>query len=81
MRITVKFFAILRERAGVSAIDLELPDASDASAAIGLLVARHASLIGFIEKSAVAINRVYAPRDSLLCDGDELALIPPVSGG
>jgi molybdopterin synthase catalytic subunit/molybdopterin converting factor small subunit len=76
MEVTVRLFAGLRERAGYGERTLELPDGSavgDVWTALdlgdepaGLLFAR---------------NREYAPRESKLEDEDEVALIPPVSGG
>jgi molybdopterin converting factor subunit 1 len=76
MRITVRLFAMLRERAGSDALELDLPDGarvSDALAAVDHL-AGGLSLV-------MAVNREYAALDQPLEAGDELALIPPVSGG
>jgi MoaE-MoaD fusion protein len=76
MVVHVRLFAALRERAGRDAIDLELPDGalvSDALAAVDDL-ARDLPLV-------LAVNREYASRSDALSPGDELALIPPVSGG
>ena len=76
MVVHVRLFAALRERAGRDAIELELPDGalvSDALAAVD----DHARDLPLV----LAVNREYAaPRDRL-APGDELALIPPVSGG
>jgi molybdopterin synthase catalytic subunit len=74
--VVVKLFAALRERAGTGERALELADgasASDVWAALGL-GEEPAGLL-------YAINREYAERDRALADGDEVALIPPVSGG
>jgi MoaE-MoaD fusion protein len=76
MVVHVRLFAALRERAGRDAIDLELPEGalvSDALAAVEDL-ARDLPLV-------LAVNREYASRGDALSPGDELALIPPVSGG
>jgi MoaE-MoaD fusion protein len=76
MVVHVRLFAALRERAGRDAIELELPDGarvSDALAAVDDL-ARDLPLV-------LAINREYAGPGDVLSPGDELALIPPVSGG
>jgi len=76
MVVHVRLFAALRERAGRDAIDLELPEGalvSDALAAVDDL-ARDLPLV-------LAVNREYASRGDALSPGDELALIPPVSGG
>ena len=76
MRITVKLFAGLRERAGESERDLEL----DA----GARVADVWTPLGLGEEPEgllYAVNKEYAAPDRRLSDGDEVALIPPVSGG
>ena len=77
----MKLFATLREAAGADECGLAL-----ASGARGVdvklpLVARHPRLAGFLESARLAINQEYQPWETLLRDGDELALIPPVSGG
>ena len=76
MHVVVRLFAGLRERAGAGERRLELP----AGARVGEVWAaldlgeRPGSLL-------YAVNREYASDDRLLADGDEIALIPPVSGG
>jgi molybdopterin synthase catalytic subunit len=74
MRITVRLFAGLRERAGWSRRELEgVPRVADVWPALGL---------GDEPPGlAYAVNRAYADREAELHDGDEVALIPPVSGG
>jgi MoaE-MoaD fusion protein len=76
MEVTVRLFAMLRERAGAAQVVLELPEGarvSDALAALGGL-ADGLPLV-------MAVNREYADAGRALDPGDELALIPPVSGG
>jgi MoaE-MoaD fusion protein len=76
MEVTVRLFAMLRERAGAAEVTLELPEGArveDALAELGHL-AEGLPLV-------MAVNREYAPADRPLDPGDELALIPPVSGG
>jgi molybdopterin synthase catalytic subunit len=76
MRVTVKLFAILRERAGWSERALELPDPSSVGDVWPAL-----ELGGEPPGLAYARNREYADRDTPLSDGDEVAVLPPVSGG
>ena len=76
MRVTVRLFAGLRERAGTGRQDLELRNGAgveDVWPALGL-GEEPAGLV-------YAVNRAYVERDKALEDGDEIALIPPVSGG
>lgn len=81
MRINVRLFAILRERAGVSQVALDLPDCATVRDAKQQLAAKFPSLGAMIDRAALAVNQTYARPDMNLNDGDELALIPPVSGG
>jgi MoaE-MoaD fusion protein len=76
MRIVVRLFAGLRERAGVAERELELP----AGATVGV-VWRELGLGEEPTGLLYAVNKEYAPRDRELADSDEVALIPPVSGG
>jgi molybdopterin synthase catalytic subunit len=73
MPVTVRLFAGLRERAGWSRRELEAATVGDVWPALGL-GDEPAGLL-------YAVNRDYADRDRELQDGDEVALIPPVSGG
>jgi molybdopterin synthase catalytic subunit len=76
VEVTVRLFAMLRERAGAREVTLDLPEGArvrDAVAALGD-VADGVPVV-------MAVNREYAPEDAPLDPGDELALIPPVSGG
>lgn len=76
MIVRVRLFAMLRERAGTRELELDLPDGArvrDALAAVD-------DLAGGLPL-VMAVNREYADADAPLAPGDELALIPPVSGG
>ena len=73
MTVRVRLFAGLRERAGWSERDLDAARVADVWPALGL-GDEPAGLL-------YAVNREYAERDRELRDGDEVALIPPVSGG
>jgi molybdopterin synthase catalytic subunit len=81
MRITVKLFAILRDRAGTPELSLDLPAGATVATAGELLGERLPALRDFLPRVAYAVNRDYAKPDAPLSDGDELAVIPPVSGG
>src|SRR3954451_7700945 len=74
--VRVRLFAGLRERAGAGELELTLPEGArvrDALAAVGDVAAG--------VPGVMAVNREYAEEDVVLAGGDELALIPPVSGG
>ncbi len=73
----MRLFAALRERAGVAERELELPD----GASVADVWAELPELGTVPEGLLYALNREYVDPDRRLADGDELALIPPVSGG
>lgn len=75
-RIEVRLFAALRERAGYGRRSVEIaPDGGVADVWAALDLGDEPSGL------AVAVNRAYSDRDATLADGDEVAFIPPVSGG
>jgi molybdopterin converting factor subunit 1 len=78
--ISVRLFAGLRERAGTDRLEVELPD--DARVA-DVLAAMAGTAVGALRprECVVAVNREYADADEPVRAGDEVALVPPVSGG
>src|SRR5207302_4500182 len=80
MRVVVRLFASYREAAGVGRIELELPPGAQVQDAIAEIVSRH-PLIAEGRSVVIARNREYVTAGEPLADGDEVALIPPVSGG
>jgi MoaE-MoaD fusion protein len=82
MTVSVRLFAILRERAGAPSIDIELPEPATVEDALKVL-GRCSELAEILARVPVrmAVNREYAEPASELHSGDELALITPVSGG
>lgn len=81
MRVRVLFFAVLREKAKVDVIDWELPEGATVAALWRNVLAAHPTLEPFSASVSFAVNEEYRERDSPLHEGDEVALIPPVSGG
>jgi molybdopterin converting factor subunit 1 len=81
MRVLVKLFAILKERAGTGEISLDLPEQPTVAAAARALGERVPEIAAYLDRVAFAVNRAYVSKETVLNDGDELAVIPPVSGG
>lgn len=81
MRITIRFFALLKDRAGTDRLELNLPDKSTIATAVEQLRQSLPTLAENLNHIAFALNRSYTQSNTPLQDGDELALIPPVSGG
>jgi len=80
MTVTVRFFASYAEKLGRSTLELELP----AGATVGDVMRSVSALSGastLPPSPLVAVNYKYARADSLLANGDEVAVIPPVAGG
>jgi molybdopterin converting factor subunit 1 len=82
MTVTVRLFAVFRERVGSDSIELEVDDGATVAEALERLAERP-ELGDLLERMPVrmAVNRDYADSDTPLSSGDELALVPPVSGG
>lgn len=81
MTTTVKLFAALRDLAGSDVVAVELPDGAtvgDLRREIGTLLPLARTLL---TRSAVAVNHDTVENEHVLGSGDEVALIPPVSGG
>jgi MoaE-MoaD fusion protein len=80
MRVSVRLFAGLRERAGTDRLEVELPEDARVK---DVLAAMAATPVGALRdrECVVAVNREYAGADEPVRAGDEVALVPPVSGG
>ena len=76
MEVVIRLFAGLREQAGTGERTVELPEGACVTDVWDAL-----ELGGQPRGLLFAVNRSYAPADAVLADGDEVALIPPVSGG
>lgn len=81
MQLTVRFFALYRERAGRSAATVETPAGATVADLVGLVRQQFPRLAPPEAQIVVAVNEEYAEPDTALHPGDEICLIPPVSGG
>jgi molybdopterin synthase catalytic subunit len=81
VRVRVRLFAIQRELAGTRHVALDLPAGSSVADAWNALVASHPVLAPGRSSVRFARNGDYADETTALADDDELAVIPPVSGG
>lgn len=81
MHVTIRLFARLREIAGAADIPWELPDGATAARAWEALAAAHPGLAEYRSTVSCAVNEDYARLTTPLADGDEVAFLPPVSGG
>jgi molybdopterin converting factor subunit 1 len=74
-------FAAYRDRVGRKSVELELPEGSDVGDLADEMARRYPKLTRDPSALVVAVNQEYQDHDGPLRDGDEAALIPPVSGG
>jgi molybdopterin synthase catalytic subunit len=81
MRVRVLLFAALREAVGQKQLDLELPADATLAELISRLEREHALLARYRGRLLVSLNEERAPFETQLGEGDEIALLPPVSGG
>ena len=79
--VDVRLFAGYREKAGKSRLALSLPDGSTVGSLAVEMVRMYPDLIQDASRLVVAVNREYRDHLYALDEGDEVALIPPVSGG
>lgn len=81
MKITLRYFAIVREALGRSEESREVPDRTTAGALLDALTVEVPRLGGMRRSVMLMVNQEYVDADHVLQDGDEFVLIPPVSGG
>lgn len=79
--VTVKLFAAYQEAFGVPELVLEFPPQTPVSGVLDTLIAEHPELEQWRHLTRFGINLQFVELDTLLQDGDEVVLIPPVSGG
>lgn len=81
MKIRVRLFAHLVEIAGYSVKDIELPNGLTIGRARPYLIESLQLPKDVLHQTMLAVNQMYAEPGMILCDGDELAFLPPVGGG
>ena len=81
MRVTVQYFARLRELAGCSEWQCDLPDGATVADVWRTGVTRFPPVAAMGTSLSCAINADFSRMDAVVRDGDEVAFLPPVSGG
>jgi molybdopterin converting factor subunit 1 len=81
MRVRVRVFGSLREALGTRALDLQVAEGTAAGALRAQLARAHPAVAAFGPRLRLSVNHAFATDDAVLADGDEVALLPPVSGG
>jgi molybdopterin converting factor subunit 1 len=81
MRVTVRLFARLREIAGAAELARDVAPGATIAAVWGQLAKEFPELRPYERSMSSAVNEDYARLDRVVEDGDEIAFLPPVSGG
>ena len=79
--VNVKLFAMIRDLAGTGSLSIALPERSTASVLMIALFERYPQLGAWRHHLRIAVNSEYVAEDHILKSEDEVAIIPPVSGG
>ncbi|GAB1544867.1 MoaD/ThiS family protein [Scytonema sp. NUACC21] len=79
--VTVKLFAAYQEAYGVSELVLEFPESTPVVAVRDRLIAEHPELAKLKDITRFGLNLEFVEPETILNNGDEVVLIPPVSGG
>jgi molybdopterin converting factor subunit 1 len=81
MDITVRLFALMREKAGTDTIALQVPEGASIVRALEMLQQHYPVLQPYLKQARLAVRQNFVEPATILQAGDELAIIPPVSGG
>ena len=81
MTLTVQLFAKLRDLASTSQVRVDVPAHATVADLRHALVANHPNMAGLLDHCRVAVNHDFADDSQVLSPADEVAVIPPVSGG
>jgi len=81
MRVKVLLFGVLAAKSGQRRLHVDLPAGATVDNALDALCERLPDLAAMRDRLAVAVDMAYVRGDHILSENDELALIPPVSGG
>ena len=81
MKVRVKCFAAAREIIGVGELLIDVPDGSTLTHLFDQIRRQFPKMEGLAGSLLFSVNREYAPLDKRLAPDDEVAFIPPVSGG
>ena len=81
MRVTIRLFGRLHDLAGASVLEREIPAPATASGVWQILAAETPGIAPYAQSVSVAVNADFARMATKLEEGDEVAFLPPVSGG
>lgn len=79
--VTIKLFAAYQEAYGTSELRREFPPGTPVSQVLAVVLDEHPELSRWQERTRFGINLEFVPPETMLQHGDEVVLVPPVSGG
>jgi molybdopterin converting factor small subunit len=81
MRIETRFLGIFRDLAGGGVGEYDLPDGADVAALVAAIEARHADMAAVRGQYRVMVNGAQSTAQQVLTEGDDVAVLGPISGG
>lgn len=81
MKVKALFFASCRDLVGAGEQEIEMDEGGTIADLISAVASEHARFLDMAPSLMVSVNQEYVERDAALSEGDEVAFIPPVSGG
>lgn len=81
MRVTIRLFARLRDLTGAGELERQVDDGADVRTVWRSLTREFPALAEYEASVSTAVNAEYSRMEASLADGDEVAFLPPVSGG
>jgi len=81
MIVTIRFFSVLREAFGAGVAEVELEEGTTGDHLIAMLADNNDTFSSLKDVVRLAVNDVYVDNSGVLSDGDDVAVITPVSGG
>ena len=81
MKVKTRFFAAIKDIVGTSEVDLDLAPGTTAGDLFHQYCQEHPPLSRYANNTMIAVNLEFVPPETHLREGDEIAFIPPVSGG
>ncbi len=81
MVLSVKIFSLLREQFGADSLDIQVDNGSRVGEIVDRLCEQYPELKKYMSFARIAVNCTYVDTDEVVSDGDEVAILLPVSGG
>ena len=81
MQVRLLFFASIKDIVGARQIDVEIPTGTTVGKLLGMLEEKYPRIAGYRSILLTSVNEEYANPETIISDGDEVAIFPPVSGG